>query len=87
MACTAYPVGIVAAEAPLRAKPSSYPEPFASRMVGRRKQPLGDLFGLSNFGVSLTRLLPGALRHAHDAVAAFNPTERIKGKTIIRVRP
>ena len=22
-----------------------------------------------------------------DAVAAFNPTERIKGKTIIRVRP
>jgi NADPH:quinone reductase-like Zn-dependent oxidoreductase len=23
----------------------------------------------------------------HDAVAAFNPTKRIKGKTIIRVRP
>jgi hypothetical protein len=22
-----------------------------------------------------------------DAVAAFNPTQRIKGKTIIRVRP
>ena len=22
-----------------------------------------------------------------DAVAAFNPTERVKGKTIIRVRP
>ncbi|MDQ3946070.1 MAG: molecular chaperone GroES, partial [Actinomycetota bacterium] len=22
-----------------------------------------------------------------DAVTAFNPTERIKGKTIIRVRP
>jgi len=74
MARTAYPVGIVAAEAPLRAKPSSYPEPFASRMVGRRKQPLGDLFGLSNFGVNLTRLLPGAqsaLRHAHSRQDEF----------------
>jgi uncharacterized cupin superfamily protein len=64
----AYPVAIVAAEAPLRAKPSNYPEPFASRMAGRRKRPLGDLFGLNNFGVNLTELLPGAvsaLRHAH----------------------
>lgn len=37
-------------------------------MVGRHKQPLGDLFGLTNFGVNLTRLAPGAtsaLRHAH----------------------
>jgi uncharacterized cupin superfamily protein len=54
----AYPVAIVAAEAPLRAKPSNYPEPFASRMAGRRKRPLGDLFGLNNFGVNLTELLP-----------------------------
>ena len=50
MACTAYHVGIVAAEAPLRAKPSSYPELFASRMVGRRKQPLRDLFGSEALG-------------------------------------
>jgi len=74
MECTACPVGIVAAEAPLRTKPSSYTEPFASRMVGRRKQPLGDLFGLSNFGVNLTRLLPGAqsaLRHAHSRQDEF----------------
>ncbi|MGA7750311.1 MAG: cupin domain-containing protein, partial [Gallionella sp.] len=44
------------------------PEPFASRMAGREKRPLGDIFGLSNFGVNLTRLIPGAgsaLRHAH----------------------
>jgi uncharacterized cupin superfamily protein len=37
-------------------------------MEGREKRPLGDLFGLANFGVNLTRLLPGAgsaLRHAH----------------------
>ncbi|WP_310735073.1 cupin domain-containing protein [Azohydromonas aeria] len=49
-------------------KPSIYPEPFASRMAGRVKRPLGDLFGLTNFGVNLVHLAPGAvsaLRHAH----------------------
>jgi uncharacterized cupin superfamily protein len=63
-----YPTAINAAEAPLRAKPTSYPKPFASRMAGREKRPLGDLFGLTNFGVNLARLAPGAvsaLRHAH----------------------
>jgi uncharacterized cupin superfamily protein len=62
------PLAIRAADAPARAKPSNYPEPFASRMNGRDKRPLGDLFGLTNFGVNLTRLAPGgssALRHAH----------------------
>jgi uncharacterized cupin superfamily protein len=37
-------------------------------MAGRDKRPLGDLFGLTNFGVNVTRLAPGghsALRHAH----------------------
>jgi NADPH:quinone reductase-like Zn-dependent oxidoreductase len=29
----------------------------------------------------------GKVATLDDAVAAFNPTERIKGKTIIRVRP
>ena len=29
----------------------------------------------------------GAISALDDAVAAFNSTERIKGKTIIRVRP
>jgi uncharacterized cupin superfamily protein len=74
MANSTYPVAVVAAEAPLRAKPSSYPEPFASQMAGRRKQPLGDLFGLTNFGANLTRLLPGAvsaLRHAHTKQDEF----------------
>jgi uncharacterized cupin superfamily protein len=83
MASPTYPVAIVAAEAPLRTKPSAYPEPFASQMAGRRKQPLGDLFGLGNFGVNLTRILPGgmsALRHAHTKQDEFvyilqgNPT-------------
>ena len=69
-----YPVAVVAAEAPARAKPSSYPEPFASRMAGRQKRPLGDLFGLTNFGVNLTKLAPGAasaLRHAHTRQDEF----------------
>ena len=64
-----YPVAILAPEAPLRIRPSIYPEPFASRIGGREKRPLGDLFGLTNFGVNLTRLAPGgssAIRHAHS---------------------
>jgi uncharacterized cupin superfamily protein len=69
-----YPVAIRAAEAPARMKPSNYPEPFASRMAGRYKHPLGDLFGLANFGVNLTRLAPdavSALRHAHSKQDEF----------------
>src|SRR5437870_7517257 len=68
------PSAIDAAEAPLRIKPTNYPEPFASRMAGREKRPLGDLFGLTNFGVNLTRLAPGAvsaLRHAHSRQDEF----------------
>ncbi len=64
-----YPLAILAPDAPARTRPSIYPEPFASRMRGREKRPLGDLFGLTNFGVNLTRLAPGgvsALRHAHS---------------------
>ena len=68
------PIAILASEAPARTKPSNYPEPFASRMAGRLKRPLGDLFGLTNFGVNLTRLAPGAvssLRHAHTRQDEF----------------
>lgn len=63
-----------AADAPPRVRPSVYPEPFASRMAGREKRPLGDLFGLANFGVNLTRLAPRAmstLRHAHSRQDEF----------------
>jgi uncharacterized cupin superfamily protein len=62
------PPAIVAADAPLNTKKSNYPEPFFSRMSRREKRPLGNVFGLANFGVNLTRILPGgqsALRHAH----------------------
>jgi len=68
------PIAIMADQAPPRTRPSVYPEPFASRMKGRVKHPLGDLFGLANFGVNLTRLAPGAgsaLRHAHSKQDEF----------------
>jgi uncharacterized cupin superfamily protein len=74
MAKPGYPLALVAADAPPRTRPSLYPEPFASRVKGRRKQPLGDLFGLANFGVNLTTLAPGAisaLRHAHTRQDEF----------------
>jgi len=41
---------------------------------GREKRILGDAFGLTNFGVNLTRLAPGgqsALRHAHGKQDEF----------------
>lgn len=60
--------------APPRTKPSNYPEPFFSRMSRREKRPLGDLFGLTNFGVNLTTLLPGgesALLHRHSKQDEF----------------
>ena len=68
------PVSITAADVPVRSRPSVYPEPFASRMAGREKRQLGDLFGLTNFGVNLTRLAPNsvsALRHAHTKQDEF----------------
>jgi uncharacterized cupin superfamily protein len=65
---------VVASEVPPRAKPSNYPEPFASRVAGRRKQVLGDVFGLKSFGVNRTTLPPGAisaLRHWHGVQDEF----------------
>jgi len=74
MADNMKPIAIIAEDTPPRSKRSIYPEPFASRMIGREKKPLGDLFSLTNFGVNLTRLAPGslsALRHAHSVQDEF----------------
>ena len=77
------PVAAVAADVPPRARPSAYPAPFMPRVEGREKRQLGDVFGLKNFGVNLTRLAPkaqSALRHAHEKQDEFvyilegNPT-------------
>jgi uncharacterized cupin superfamily protein len=68
------PAAIFARDVAPRAKKSNYPEPFASRVAGREKRQLGDVFGLANFGVNLTRLAPGAvsaLRHTHTKQDEF----------------
>lgn len=68
------PIAICADAVPPRTKPSNYPEPFFSRMAKREKRQLGDVFGLKNFGVNLTRLAPGAesaLLHRHSKQDEF----------------
>jgi len=48
---------------------TNYPPQFQNVVKGREKSPLGDLVGLTQFGVNLTRLKPGAasaLRHWHE---------------------
>jgi len=93
MAEQTIPTVAVAAAVPPRLAKTIYPEPFASRVAGREKRVLGDLFGLKNFGVNLTRLAPGAmsaLRHAHTKQDEFvyilqgTPTLRTdEGATIL----
>lgn len=68
------PVVAIATEVPPRSKSSIYPKPFAARMLGRTKSQLGEVFGLANFGVNLTRLEPNSvssLRHAHTKQDEF----------------
>lgn len=53
---------------------SSYPAPFDAPCWGRSRQRLGDAAGLSDFGVNLMRLAPGAWssqRHWHTAEDEF----------------
>lgn len=71
---SAKPVAVKAFDVPPRRKASNYPEPYFSMMRDREKRQLGDIFGLSNFGVNLTRLKPGgcsALRHHHTVQDEF----------------
>ena len=63
----------VAAEAAGRST-TNYPSPFAERVKGRFKRPLGDLFGIASFGVNLTTLEPGAqssIKHRHSVQDEF----------------
>jgi hypothetical protein len=49
---------------------TAYPKEFHHVVKGRERQRLGDAVGLTQFGVNLTRLRPGAasaLRHWHEA--------------------
>jgi uncharacterized cupin superfamily protein len=49
---------------------TAYPEPYRAAVAGRVRQRLGNVVGLDQFGVNLTRLKPGAQssqRHWHAA--------------------
>ena len=53
---------------------SGYPEPFAAECRNRIKRVLGDVFDLTQFGVNLTTLPPGAWsaqRHWHERQDEF----------------
>lgn len=61
------------AKATVRSK-GVYPQPWRSITDGREKAVLGDVAGLTQFGVNLTRLRPGAassLRHWHEQEDEF----------------
>lgn len=48
---------------------TGYPKPFKAAVAGRSRQRVGNAAGLTNFGVNLTTLEPGAqsaLRHWHS---------------------
>ena len=71
---TVRPIAVVAMSVAPRTKRSNYPEPFFSRMARREKRALGDFFGLANFGVNLTKLMPGgesAILHRHSRQDEF----------------
>ena len=62
---------------------SSYPPPFDAPCAGREKYPLGDAFGLTDYGINHVTLPPGTAssqRHWHSAedefvyILAGNPT-------------
>lgn len=78
----AKPVAIMGNSQPARFG-SGYPDPFDKPCVEREKKPLGDAFGLSDYGVNLVTLTPGtwsSQRHWHSAEDEFiyvlegNPT-------------
>jgi len=53
---------------------SSYPADLAHLAAGRSKQSLGDVAGLTDFGVNLVRLAPGSwssIRHWHSREDEF----------------
>lgn len=68
------PAPVHAQSVPAQAGATIYPAQFAARVAGRTKRKLGDRFGLTSFGVNLTRLAPGAasaLMHYHTRQDEF----------------
>jgi len=67
-------IAIDALAIPPRQPQVSAPRELVPRFLGRIKRSLGEFFGLTNFGVNLVCLEPGAissLRHAHSSQDEF----------------
>jgi uncharacterized cupin superfamily protein len=65
---------LAALTVPVSERKSVYPGPLAARVAGRVRRRLGDHFGLTNFGINLTALAPGAisaLLHHHSTQDEF----------------
>jgi uncharacterized cupin superfamily protein len=74
---------IDAATLPIHAG-SGYPPPLDQPCAGRRRTRLGDVAGLTQFGVNLLRLAPGAWssqRHWHSAEDEF--TYVLEGEVVL----
>jgi uncharacterized cupin superfamily protein len=72
--CNPATVAVIAADVAPPERHTAYPDHFASRVAGRVRRRLGDVFGLKNFGVNLTRMVPGgisSLRHSHSRQEEF----------------
>jgi uncharacterized cupin superfamily protein len=68
-----YPVSVRATDLPERVG-TDYPPPYNAPCLQRRRRALGDAFGLSQFGVNLMELPPGAWssqRHWHEREDEF----------------
>lgn len=73
-AMTKNPLAVAAAAVPPVTFPVALPPDLAARFEGREKRRLAPVFGLKNFGVNLTRILPGgssSFRHAHPKQDEF----------------
>lgn len=90
-----YPIAICAIDVPPNRVKSILPLEFAKRFDGREKRRIGDVFGLTNFGVNIVKLLPGAissLQHFHQTQDEFiyvlegHPTLNTNGEST-KLRP
>ena len=79
------PVPALDIEAHTAVPGTGYPEPFFSRMGEGNWRRLGDAFGLTQFGVNLETMLPGAqsaLRHWHTLADEF--VYVLEGELVLR---
>jgi uncharacterized cupin superfamily protein len=78
------PAAVVAVDVQAKSG-SSYPQPFNARMGDANWRPLGNVFGLTQFGINLETFQPGAqssLRHWHTLSDEF--VYVLEGEMVLR---